>query len=45
MNENEQDIVAGNKASLETKFKTKFNSFFSYILCFVPLLLRIKEHL
>jgi hypothetical protein len=43
MNENEQDIVVGNKGGLETKFETKYQSFSSF--CFVPLLLRFKEHL
>ncbi len=43
--ENEQDIVARSKGGLETKFETKYHSFFSCVFCFVPLLLRFKEHL
>jgi hypothetical protein len=39
---NEQDIV-GNKGGLETKFETKYHSFSSYVFCFVPLLLRLKN--
>jgi hypothetical protein len=42
---NEQDIIAGSKGSLEIKFETKYHSFSSCVLYFVPLLLRLKEHL
>jgi hypothetical protein len=42
---NEQDIVVGNKRGLETKFETKYYSLSSCVVCFVPLLLRFKEHL
>jgi phospholipid N-methyltransferase len=42
---NEQDIIDGSKEGLETKFETKYHTFFSYVLCFVPLLLRFKKHL
>jgi hypothetical protein len=42
---NEQDIVVGSKGGLETKFETKYHSFPSYVLGFVPLLLRLKKHL
>jgi len=41
----EQDIVVRNKRGLETNFETKYHSFSSCVLCFVPLLLRFKEHL
>jgi len=36
---NEQDIVAGSKGGLKIKFKTKYHSFSSCILCFAPLFL------
>ncbi len=39
---NEQDIVAGSKGGLKTKFETKYHSLSSCIFCFVPLLLRFK---
>jgi hypothetical protein len=42
---NEQDIIAGSKGALKTKFETKYHSFSSCVLCFVPLFLRFKEHL
>jgi len=42
---NEEDIVVGSKRGLETKFETKYYSLFSYVLYFVPLLLRFKKHL
>jgi hypothetical protein len=42
---NEQDIVVGSKGGLEAKFETKYHSFYSYVLCFVPLLLKFKKHL
>jgi len=36
---NEQDIVAGSKGGLKIKFKTKYHSFSSCILCFALLFL------
>jgi hypothetical protein len=42
---NEQDIVARSKGSLEIKIEAKYHSFSSCVLYFVPLLLRLKEHL
>jgi hypothetical protein len=41
----EQDIVVGSKGALETKFETKYHSFSSCVLCFVPLFFKFKENL
>jgi hypothetical protein len=40
---NEQDIVVRSERGLETKFETKYHSFSSCVLYFVPLLLRFKK--
>jgi len=42
---NEQDILARSKGGLEAKFETKYHSFFSCVVYFVPLLLMLKEDL
>jgi hypothetical protein len=38
---NEQNIIAGSKRGLEPKYQ----SFSSFVFCFVPLLLKFKKHL
>jgi hypothetical protein len=40
---NEQDIVAGNKGGLETKFETKYHSFSSCVFLFCSFAFEVQR--